>query len=216
MSIDQLIRYIIDSYQSVSSKSVEGSSPDSARFSANIKANQIDDKSYRNYWRGKLDHDGEIGKRFDDLDRYENSHVGDFYRKSGMKIDLKNESDPAVKSLKTVMDYISKNWDSSDSSSDGSSGNEEKAKSFEKDGLGIEFGDEDWSSKSRNLNSIDLPEEMMIKAIAVSILSETDGDCDLAKNVLDSGGLKMIKSMSLKGLQKLIENLKSVSAQIEN
>lgn len=217
MSIDQLIRYIIDGHKSVLSGNVKGSPVDSACSGANIKVNKADDTSYRNYWREKLVHDGEIGKKFNDLDHSENSHVGDFYRKSGMKIDLRNESDPVVESLKTVMAYIVNNWDSNGSGSDGSSGNKERAKSFEKDGLEIGIiDDEDLSTKSRDAESIDLPEETVIKAIAVSILSETDGDCNLAKNVLDSGGLKMIKSMSPKGLQKLIENLKSISAQIEN
>lgn len=158
----------------------------------------------------------ESNKIINEQNKSENSHLGNFYLNSGMKINIDNQSDPAAVSLKSLMDYIKKNWDSSgDNNDNGSSDNQEKNKTNLEDQSQDQSTDSD-HTKPRSIDSVDLPEETTIKAMAVSILAETDGNCDLAKEVLNIGGLKMMKSMSPRGLDKLIKDLESISAQIEN
>ena len=65
-------------------------------------------------------------------------------------------------------------------------------------------------NKSLNPRSIlapDLLEETYIKAIAVSILAETNGNSKLAESVLLNGGLQAMKQLDIKDLRSLLGDL---------
>lgn len=57
--------------------------------------------------------------------------------------------------------------------------------------------------------------ETYIKAIAVSILSETNGNSAEARELLENGGMKLVKNFDVESMKNLLEQLKDISTGSE-
>lgn len=203
MSIENVIRHIIDHH------------------------NQNGNDFHHRYWHEKLEHINsdschQIVRQMD----HNQHHIGDFYRQSGMKVDLNRESNEATAILK-VMNFIIGGLTKEDGKEDRSVEIDEKL-FFEQQTNDYEIVDEFESellqyqqiyrtdgSKSRKLAQMDLLEEVDIKAIAVSILAETNGSVKMAKDILTVAGMKIIKQMNVGELKHLRGDLQSISTQTD-
>jgi hypothetical protein len=193
--------------------------------------NQVGDDNHHRYWHEKLeDCDGDrvhqIVKQMD----HSQHHIGDCYRQTGMRVDLNRESHEATAILK-VMNFImggltkdeEKDWGKDDRTVE----MDEKL-FFEQQTPDCEIVDEFESEllqykqiyntsgkKSRHLETMELLEEVNIKAIAVSILAETNGSVKMAKDILSMAGMKIIKQMNIGELKHLRGDLQSISTQTD-
>ena len=72
--------------------------------------NQIENQEHRRYWHQKLNdvkNDSGVAEIISKLDkvfdpRNNNHHIGDYYRRSGMKIDLHTKSSESTNLLKVI------------------------------------------------------------------------------------------------------------------
>lgn len=96
-------------------------------------------------------------------------------------------------------------------------GGEVKERLYDKE-KEVEFFGQIYSKavKSRSIVSMDSLEETYIKAVAVSILAETDGDDSIAREILQNGGMSVVKSLDRNGLRDLLQDLNALSAQVTN
>ncbi len=189
--------------------------------------NQVGDDVHHRYWHQKLEEEKvdvarQIIKKLD----HSQHHIGDCYRQSGMRVDLNRKSHEATAILK-VMNFIVGGLTKGDGREDKSVEVDEKM-FFETQTPDCDIVD-DYESElfqynqiynvnakqTRTLTQADLPEEFDIKAIAVSILAETNGSVKMAKEILSVAGLKVIKRMNIADLQHLRADLKSISTQTE-
>ncbi len=181
--------------------------------------NQFPGDSNHKYWHTKLEHiEGEKAKNIINQLDHSNHHIGDFYLHNGMRINLEKESPQALELLK-VMNFIAVSL-----IGDGGAENmikvgkklflkQESKKDFEDELLQYKQIYRDVKKNRRSLIEIDLPEEVVIKTIAVSILAETNGNAKMATDLISSGGIETIKKMNVTELQHLIGELKSLSTQ---
>ncbi len=207
MSVKNVIRHIIDHH------------------------NQAGDDSHHQYWHQKLETIDsnaarQIIKQLDHGQHHERHHIGDCYRKNGMKIDLNRKSDEATNILK-VMNFIVGGLTKDD-------GREDRAVDINtklfldqqapEGGIVDEYGSEllqyqqiygTKGKKSRGFSEMELLEEVNIRAIAVSILAETNGSAKIAQDILSAAGLKIIKKMDIGELQHLRSDLQSISTQTD-
>ena len=189
--------------------------------------NQVGSDTHHRYWHEKLEGlDGDVVHQIIKQMDHNQHHIGDCYRQSGMKVDLNRKSDEATAILK-VINFIVGGLTKEE-------GKEERSVEIDKqlfftqqtpdsdivDEFELEllqysqiYGVN--GKKSRSLTQTDLPEEVDIKAIAVSILAETNGSVKMAKDVLSAAGMKIIKKMNVGDLQHLRADLKSISTQTE-
>ena len=183
MSIDNIIKHIIDHH------------------------NQVENAERKRYWHQKLvatdsQEAREIASTLEKVldPKNANHHIGDFYRKSGMKIALDRNSSESTNLLK-VINTIVQGLKNSDT--------EGNLTARGKDLIILSHGDDnqaellqykqiygDQKERDRSLAEMDLPEEFEVKAMAVSILAETNGDVKLAKDILSVSGLKIIKKLT--------------------
>ncbi|MDA0902181.1 MAG: hypothetical protein O3B09_02065 [Proteobacteria bacterium] len=175
-----------------------------------------------------------LNKYGDHIEFPESSHIGEYYRQHGMKIDPQAPNDPKAIALKEIMDDIKRNIKADDhfkelaeeeiehsqklnEESDDetyeaekirSLGNGKKKKRMFILGKWLELSDH-----SRSLHSVDLLEEYCIKAVAVSILAETNGNSKIARKILnEAGGMKIIKSLDVESLRELLTDLQDILA----
>ncbi|MES2678045.1 MAG: hypothetical protein V4612_07040 [Pseudomonadota bacterium] len=184
--------------------------------------NQIDNEGHHRFWHEKLEH--EHSKRAEELiDQLDHTqhHIGDYYRENGLRIHLEKESPEATNLLK-VMKFIFAGLNQDE-------GAPNKTVAVDRElFLGQEIVDEfdselaqyqqiygSYKQKARSMTSIDLFEEEEVKAIAVSILAETNGSVKMAQDILSFAGLKIIKSMNIPALKNLTATLKSLSTQTD-
>ena len=158
-------------------------------------------------------------------------HIGDLYRKNGMKINLGDLNSEEARRIKSIIQFIKgrignaillKIKAENDKllvNSNGEAGNKERALG-QNEAQGnlsqvqhqkiIFFGREfNKSLNPRSITEPDLLEENYIKAIAVSILAETNGNSKMAESVLTNGGLQAIKQLDIKDLRNLLGELQS-------
>ncbi|MCE3255393.1 MAG: hypothetical protein K0R25_887 [Rickettsiaceae bacterium] len=182
--------------------------------------NQVEN-NHHHYWHQKLENlDGEEAKKIiDDLD-HSNHHVGDYYRRNGMRISLDKNSEESTNLLR-VMYCIVHGLRTDEGGKDKQvlpdeifpTNPEQTDRKQVHDNLLLKYKQiyGDRKQESRSLASADLPEEIVVKAIAVSILSETNGSVKMAQDILSTAGLKILKSMDAKELRYLIGDLKAIS-----
>ena len=172
-----------------------------------------------NYWHQKLEEvNSNNALQMIDKINHNNHHIGDFYRRNGMKIDL-NKDSPEANNLLSVMNFIidglqknNKNCDENPILNKNLFAPQQNLKNQvgEQNLLTKYINSNDNQYKqSRRFAEIDLPEEYEIKAIAVSILAETNGDAKLAQFILNNAGLTIIKSMNVGELNHLKADLQS-------
>lgn len=172
------------------------------------------------YWQEKLEELQENNPKVKEIlakINHHQHHLGDYYLKFGMKIDL-NKTSPEAENLRKVMDLIMEGLKSDT--------DDDKPKIIavdESKPLNQEISEPEnellqykgVSNKKRKLRQLydqDLLEENIIKGIAVSILAETDGNAKIAADVLTTAGLKIIKSMNKEELKELSGALKSAAS----
>ena len=192
-------------------------------FADNPHNNHHQSSSYSKFWQSTiLD-----PKLLAELNSSGAHHIGDLYRKTGMKINLNDLNHEEAIKIKSVIQFIKGKIgnlillkikaEHDKLLASGDSGNKELSLGQnQKQGnlsqqqhqkiifFGMEF------NKSLNPRSIlapDLLEETYIKAIAVSILAETNGNSKLAESVLLNGGLQAMKQLDIKDLRSLLGDL---------
>ena len=156
-------------------------------------------------------------------------HIGNLYRKSGIKINLGDSHSEEAKKIKSMMQFIKSNLGDSillkikaendkltgegDSTNQGLAlGQNQKQGNLSQEQhqkimfFGMEFNK---SLNPRSMTDPDLLEETYIKSIAVSILAETNGNSKVAESVLSNGGLMAIKQLDVKDLRNLLSDLQS-------
>jgi hypothetical protein len=189
--------------------------------------NQNGNDFHHRYWHEKLEHaDSDSCRQIVRQMDHSQHHIGDFYRTNGMRIDLNRESNEATAILK-VINFIIGGLTKDEGKEDRSVEIDEKL-FFEQQAADYEIVDEFESellqyqqiyctdgSKSRKLAQMDLLEEVDIKAIAVSILAETNGSVKMAKDILTVAGMKIIKRMNVCELKHLRSDLQSISTQTD-
>ena len=203
MSIENVIKHIIDHH------------------------NKSGSYKHHLYWHQKLEQDNSdfarhIVKQMD----HNQHHIGDCYRKTGMKIDLNRETPEATSILK-VINFIVDGLTKDEGQEDRSVAIDEKT-FFDQQIAECDIVDDFESElseyvqiygnngrKSRSLAEKELPEEVDIRAMAVSILAETNGSVQMAKDILSMAGLKIIKKMNIGELQHLKGDLQSISTQTD-
>ena len=192
-------------------------------FADNPHNNHHQSSSYSKFWQSTiLD-----PKLLAELNSSGAHHIGDLYSKTGMKINLNDLNHEEAIKIKSVIQFIKGKIgnlillkikaEHDKLLASGDSGNKELSLGQnQKQGnlsqqqhqkiifFGMEF------NKSLNPRSIlapDLLEETYIKAIAVSILAETNGNSKLAESVLLNGGLQAMKQLDIKDLRSLLGDL---------
>jgi hypothetical protein len=150
-------------------------------------------------------------------------HIGDFYRKFGMGINLGDSSKKAADLLQ-VMGFITNGLVNEENVDIRPIVDEEDVDDLEKmpnlthknalDKYRQLYGRK--NRKQRLLFAMDLPEEIEIKAIAISILAETNGNVQMAHDILSVAGLKIIKSMSHTELRHLKADLQALSTETDD
>ena len=151
--------------------------------------------------------------------RIQNSdhHIGDFYRKNGLSLDLETPESVAAQDLSKLVNYICL-----EILKDAYKDDDSKIERIKDDqNLGKSplmiykqfYGD---NVKQRSLASMDLLDEANIKAIAVSILAETNGNSQIAYEILTTSGLEIIKSMSKRELDFVKADLQTTSTHGHN
>jgi len=189
--------------------------------------NQVGDDAHHRYWHEKLEScDGDGVRQIVEQMDHNQHHVGDCYRQTGMRVDLNRASHEATAILK-VMNFIVGGLTKNEGKEERTVEMDEKL-FFEQQTPDCEIVDEFESElaqykqiyntggkKSRHLETMELLEEVDIRAIAVSILSETNGSVKMAKDILSVAGLKMIKRMNIGELRHLRGDLQSISTQTD-
>ncbi len=203
MAIENVIRHIIDHH------------------------NQRGNDSHHRYWHRKLETvDSDAARQIIDQLDHNQHHIGDAYRQGGMRVDLNRETREANNLLK-VINFILVGLVNSDGKEDKSVEVDQElffAKGTPQCDIVDDYESELLQYKqiyghngkqSRTLAEVELPEEIDIKAIAVSILAETNGSVKMAKEILTVAGLKVIKTMNVGELQHLKGDLQSISTKTD-
>jgi len=183
--------------------------------------NQVDNDNHHRFWHEKLEHEdgGKAQELVDQLDHTQH-RIGDYYRENGLRIHLEKESPEAFNLLK-VMKFIFVGL-----SEDGSPNKtvDVGKEIFLGQEIKDEFGSElaqyksvygNYKQKSRSVTGVNTFEEEQVRAIAVSILAETNGSVRMAQDILSFAGLKIIKGMNVPALKNLTATLKSLSTQTD-
>jgi len=167
-----------------------------------------------------------------ELNSLDAHHIGDVYHKNGMKINLNDLNGEEAKKIRSMINFIKNKIGNSillkikaenDKLFIGDDNSDNKERSLGQNRAQgnlsqqqhqkiIFFGRE--FNKSLNPRSMTEPyllEETYIKAIAVSILSETNGNSKMAESVLLNGGLQAIKQLDIKDLRNLLADLQAGS-----
>jgi hypothetical protein len=188
--------------------------------------NQVGDDAHHRYWHQKLEGlDGKVAHQIVKQMDHNQHHIGDCYRQTGMRVDLNIESHKATAILK-VMNFIVGGLTKEDGKEERTVEMDEKL-FFEQQTADCDIVDEyetellqykqiyGAATKGRKLDEMELPEEIDIKAIAVSILAETNGSVKMARDILTVAGMKIIKKMNVGELQHLRGDLQSISTQTD-
>jgi hypothetical protein len=179
------------------------------------------------YWRvsiNQLQH-----KEVFKIDREEYSkeshNVGRLYRSQGMSI-LPNSQQYAA--LQEVMDYIKSDMTSSENIHNIC---EDQQTELEKDKVVHPDDHEQESGKDiilfcgrkfklrekyRSEYAMDTIEEFYIKAVAVSIMAESDGNSQVAKEILDNGGMAIVKNLNQESVMELLQELQIIALEGED
>ena len=186
MSIENVLKHIIDHHNQV-----EGQGH-------NVSMIRKDSgEGHHHYWHQKLEEvDSKASLAMVERVEHNLHHIGDLYRQGGMKINLKKKSTEAENLIK-VMNFIIHGMTQGDMA-EGSI-----LESYLEDGE---------HHKVRSLDEVDSLAEYEIKAIAVSILAETNGNVGMAKDILTISGFSILKKMNANELQHLKSDLQSISA----
>ncbi len=185
------------------------------------------DGEHHDYWHQKLEGlDSDVVHKIITQMDHNQHHIGDVYRHHGMKVDLNRESGEATAILK-VMNFIIGGLTKDEGREDKAIEIDEElffttdipdsciVDEFESELLQYKqiYGTD--NKQSRKLETMELPEEVDIKAIAVSILAETNGSVKMAQDILSVAGLKIIKNMKVAELRHLRADLQSISTQTD-
>ncbi len=184
--------------------------------------NQVDNDNHHRFWHEKLEHeDGEKAQELVDQLDHTQHRIGDYYRQNGLRIHLEKES-PEASNLLKVMKFIVAGL-TKDEESPNKTVDVDK-EMFLGQEIKDEFGSElaqyksvygNYKQKSRSVTGVNIFEEEEIRAIAVSILAETNGSVRMAQDILSFAGLKIIKGMNVPALKNLTATLKSLSTQTD-
>ena len=184
--------------------------------------NQVDNAGHHRFWYEKLgqEHSEKAKDLIDQLDHNQH-HIGDYYRENGLRIHLEKESLEANNLLK-VMKFIFAGLTDDESSPNKTVdvGKEMFLGQEIKDDFGSELAQyksaySNYKQKPRSVIGVDILEEAEVKAIAVSILAETNGSVRMARDILTFAGLEIIKGMNVPELKNLTATLKSLSTQTD-
>ncbi len=190
--------------------------------------NQRGNDTHHRYWHTKLETvDSDAARQIIDQLDHSQHHIGDAYRQNGMRIDLNRET-PEANNILKVINFILVGLANNEGKEDKAIEVDEEL--FLSEDISALNVVDDYESellqykqiyghngkKSRTLTEMELPEEIDIKAIAVSILAETNGSVKMAREILTVAGLKIIKQMNIGELQHLRGDLQSISTKDGN
>ncbi len=194
-------------------------------FADNPHNNHHQSSSYSKFWQNTIFDP----KLLAELNSSGSHHIGDLYRKTGMKINLNDLNHEEAIKIKSIIQFIKDKIgnlillkiksEHDKLLASGDSGNKELSLGQnQKQGnlsqqqhqkiifFGVEFNK---SLNPRSMVAPDLLEETYIKAMAVSILAETNGNSKLAESVLLNGGLQAMKQLDIKDLRSLLGDLQA-------
>jgi hypothetical protein len=220
--LEKITKHVIDNH--AGKRSALSTSENSVKNHKSCIADILKNHDEHNIklWRDELmklvKENPEIMELITQIDGLEH-HIGDHYLKQGMKIKRYNEE---MKNIISIMNFIKslsedhenektktailgKNQEETSGKGKGSSLLEHK---------GVYNAGE--NAQIRSLEEALLPEESAVRAIAVSILAETNGNSEIAKEILSISGLKMLKSMDPKALVHLQEDLQAISSMVSH
>lgn len=194
--------------------------------------NQVIDELPKDYWRQHFKKKSTSEKSTSKI-----TPLGRFYLHHGMKIDIRKKdrySMPIIELMHIIRKEHTKN-DIFDRMADRKIA-EDKIKKTGKIGLISMINDsvasdsdgensniqgkeleiktsKDKNDKNMEHNHLDhlRLEELYIKSVAVSLLAESDGRCEMAKEILFNGGMEAIKKMDVASLQTVLDQLHEIS-----
>ncbi len=182
------------------------------------------------HWRVTINqlHNNEVFKIDREGYSKETHAVSRFYRSQGMHILPNSEQ---YEALKEVMDYIKEDFRSSENIHHIC---EDQQNELEKENMVRKHTNEDEIGKDvilfcgkkyklrdeyRAEYEMDTIEEFYIKALAVSIMAESDGNSKVAKDILDKGGMAIVKNLDQESVVELLVDLQIIALEgdeIEN
>jgi hypothetical protein len=180
------------------------------------------------YWRKKANEYNErigLKPKFNlDLNsqNYERSRIGQYYHDYGMDVSPTSEQ---YKAIEEVMNYIKEDNNSLRNIKKLCYKQQElleKRKMLIKHSDDLEEGRDlirfhghnyKLRDKYRESYSMDTVEELYIKALAVSILAESNGKSDIAKDILYNGGMDVIKNIQTESVNDLLLDLQIIAFQ---
>lgn len=150
---------------------------------------------------------------------------GRFFRAQGMTIHANHDQ---YESLKEVMDYLKNDPDSSKHIHEICE--EHKLELLDKRAaLNADLDEETGKDlilfhghkyqlreHFREEYAVDTIEEFYIKALAVSILAETDGNSKIARDILEGGGMLIIKNLQPESVVSLLQELQIIALEGES
>lgn len=164
----------------------------------------------------------------EDRNSYQSSKIGRYYRTQGMYI---QEGSEQYEVLKEVMDYIRNDRNSSQNikkviDAQRTAVEHDKlleqtnSRSVDENEMGkdiIMFAGNKYRLREehRAEYEMDTIEELYVKAVAVSIMAETDGRSNTAKEILENGGMDVVKNLEPESVADLLVDLQIIALEGE-
>jgi len=131
---------------------------------------------------------------------HHNHHIGQWWAGHGMKVVINDNSmDPKSRELISVMNFIKESL--LKDSKEFTSLQEIYGGIFERD------------SDPKKLSSMKQTYLMMIKAVAVSLFAEADGNSKKVMDLLKDGGMDVVKKFNVESMKNFLEHLKDISEE---